>query len=156
MRDLLGMRRAFVASVICMAKWTVTSLSGIGVILSWFLMNTLRLRTFVHLDDLRAFRYTVLLYCDNFSTFRSLLTALIFFKCEYITHASIVHNHANCPWILHSEHYDFLITHQLHCVIAFGSMSSNFRSCFCGPAFSGISSFLVPHFQLLHFQSTLQ
>jgi len=52
-------------------------------------------------------------------------------------------------------------------------LSSNYRSCFCGPAFSGpafhvltfgpsfsgpafsgISSFLVPHFQVLHFQST--
>ena len=37
-------------------------------------------------------------YCDHFSTFCSLLTALIFFKCKYITHASIVQNHANCPW----------------------------------------------------------
>ena len=74
-------------------------------------MNTLLLRTFVLIDDLRAFLYTVLLYCDNFSTFRSFLTALIFFKCEYITHANIVHNHANYPWRLHSEHYDFVITH---------------------------------------------
>ena len=65
------------------------------------------------MDDLRAFRYSVkieqlLLYCDNFSTFRSLQTGLIFFKCEYITHASIVRNHANGP---HSKHYDFVITH---------------------------------------------
>ena len=68
-----------------------------GRIPSWFLMNT-----FVPLEDLRAFRYSaqikyLLLYCDNFSTFRSLRTDLIFLKCEYITHASIVHNHANCP-----------------------------------------------------------
>ena len=55
------------------------------------------------MDNLCAFRYSaickqLLLYCDNFSTFGSLLTALIFFKCENITHASIVRNHANFPW----------------------------------------------------------
>jgi len=67
-----------------------------------------------------------LLYCDNFST--------------------LVHNHANCPRRMHSERYDFVITHQLHCVIAFGSLSSNFRSCFCGPAFS--FSFSGPAFSV--------
>ena len=36
----------------------------------------------------------------------SLLAVLIFFKCEYITQASVVHYHANCPWRLHSVHYD--------------------------------------------------
>jgi len=55
-QDRLGMRRAFVASVY-MAKWTVTSSKGIGVTLSWFLMNMLLLRTFLLMDDLRAFRY---------------------------------------------------------------------------------------------------
>ena len=65
-------------------------------------MNMLLLMPFVLMDDLRAFRYGayikhLLLYCDNFSIFRSLLTTLIFFKCEYITHPSIVHNHANRP-----------------------------------------------------------
>ena len=82
---------------------------AIGVILSWFLMNTLLLKTSVLMavmGSLGAFRYRalikhLLLYCDNFSTFRSLLTALIFFKREYITHASIVHNHAKFPWRLH-------------------------------------------------------
>jgi len=49
----------------------------------------------------------LLLYCDNFSTSCSLLTAF--------THASIVHNHANCPWRLHSEHYDFVITR--YCIV---------------------------------------
>ena len=68
-----------------------------------FLMNTLLLRTFVLINDLCAFRYSayikqLLLYCNTFSTFRSLPTALIFLKCEYITHASIVRKHANCPW----------------------------------------------------------
>ena len=98
----------------------------------------------------------MLLYCYNFSTFGSLLTASIFFKCEYITHASSVRNRANCPWRLHSEHYDFVITHKLHCGIAFDSLSANFRSCFCGPAFSGPAFFrslhLVLHFQVLLFQ----
>ena len=52
-----------VASLCCvrMAKWTVTSSKGIGVILlRFFLMNrpTLLLKTFVLMGDLRAFRYS--------------------------------------------------------------------------------------------------
>jgi len=43
---------------IYMAKWTATSSKGIGATLSWFLMNTLLLRTFVLMDDLREFRYS--------------------------------------------------------------------------------------------------
>jgi len=40
-----------------------------------------------------------------------------------------------------------IITHSLHCVIAFGSLSSNFRSCFRGPAFSVHPFRSVPEFR---------
>ena len=43
-------RNAASLCCICMAKWTVTSSKGIGIILSWFLMNTLLLRTLVLVD----------------------------------------------------------------------------------------------------------
>jgi len=43
-------RNAASLCCICMARWTVTSSIAIGVILSWFLMNTLLLRTLVLVD----------------------------------------------------------------------------------------------------------
>jgi len=75
------------------------------------------------------------------------------------THASIVHNHANCPWNLQPEqwyrNYPLITASNrfrqlvLRFPVTF-LWSRIFRSCI----FRYISSFLVLHFQVLHFQST--